>query len=89
MPVRKCANGKYQIGSGDCRYDTKDAAERAYSAALASGKIKEAGARNSKKDLERIKNIVLAAFDQLSPEDKKEIFDAIASKLGVKVNASK
>ena len=30
MPVRKCSNGKYRIGSGKCMYDTKAAAERAY-----------------------------------------------------------
>ena len=32
MPIRKCANGKYRIGSGPCIYKTKAAAERAYGA---------------------------------------------------------
>lgn len=35
MPVRKCANGKYRIGSGPCKYRTKAAAQRAYRAYLA------------------------------------------------------
>ena len=35
MPVRKCANGKWRIGSGDCMYKSKASAERAYKAYLA------------------------------------------------------
>lgn len=34
MPVEKCENGKYRIGSGKCMYKTKEAAERAYQAYL-------------------------------------------------------
>lgn len=30
MPVIKCSNKKYRIGSGQCMYKTKDSAERAY-----------------------------------------------------------
>lgn len=30
MPVRKCSNGKYRIGDGDCIYKSKASAERAY-----------------------------------------------------------
>jgi len=30
MPVKKCSNGKYRIGSGDCIYTTKEKAESAY-----------------------------------------------------------
>ena len=29
MPVTKCSNGKYKIGSGKCMYTSKAAAERA------------------------------------------------------------
>lgn len=32
MPVRKCGEGKYRIGSGKCMYKSKKAAERAYRA---------------------------------------------------------
>ncbi len=35
MPVSKCPNGKYRIGSGKCMYDSKAKAEAAYSAYLA------------------------------------------------------
>lgn len=35
MPVHKCANGKWRIGNGPCKYTTKEAAVRAYQAYLA------------------------------------------------------
>jgi hypothetical protein len=35
MPVIKCPNGKYKIGSGKCIYSTKSAADKAYKAYLA------------------------------------------------------
>lgn len=35
MPVHKCPNGKYRIGSGDCVFESKEKAERAYKAYLA------------------------------------------------------
>ncbi|MBD3360261.1 hypothetical protein GF366_00495 [Candidatus Peregrinibacteria bacterium] len=35
MPVRKCSNGKWRIGSGKCIYKTKSSAEKAYKAYLA------------------------------------------------------
>jgi len=36
MPVLKCPNGKYRIGSGKCMYDSKEKAERAYKGYLGS-----------------------------------------------------
>ena len=36
MPVHKCPNGKYKIGSGKCMYDSKAKAESAYKGYLAS-----------------------------------------------------
>lgn len=36
MPVKKCSNGKWRIGSGDCMYDTKETAEKAYAGYRAS-----------------------------------------------------
>lgn len=30
MPVRKCSNGKYRIGTGKCIYKTKRKADSAY-----------------------------------------------------------
>lgn len=35
MPVRKCSNGKWRIGSGKCMYDTKKSAMKSYKAYLA------------------------------------------------------
>lgn len=35
MPVNKCSNGKYRIGSGPCMYTSKAKAEKAYKAYLA------------------------------------------------------
>ena len=32
MPVIKCSNGKYRIGSGSCIYDTEEAAQRSWAA---------------------------------------------------------
>lgn len=32
MPCVKCSNGKWRLGSGDCRYSSKEACERAYKA---------------------------------------------------------
>jgi hypothetical protein len=37
MPVIKCSNGKYRIGSGACIYDTEEKANKVWQAILASG----------------------------------------------------
>jgi len=37
VPVIKCSNGKYRIGSGACIYDTEDKATKVWQAILASG----------------------------------------------------
>jgi hypothetical protein len=36
MPVYRCNDGKYRIGNGPCRYETPEAAERAWRAYQAS-----------------------------------------------------
>lgn len=41
MPVIKCSNGKYRIGTGACIYDTQEKAAKVWSAILASGKYEE------------------------------------------------
>ena len=43
MPVRKCPNGKYRIGSGPCVFTSKAKAERAYRAYLAIQKGRKGG----------------------------------------------
>ena len=40
MPVIKCSNGKYRVGSGPCVFETKEKAEAAWKAILASGEYK-------------------------------------------------
>ncbi len=30
MPVIRCPNGKYRIGTGPCAFDTKEIAQKAY-----------------------------------------------------------
>ena len=47
MPVRKCPNGKYRIGSGKCMYKSKASAERAYAAYRAK---KHSGGHHSAED---------------------------------------
>jgi len=37
MPVLKCNNGKWRIGSGECKYDTREKAVEVWKAILASG----------------------------------------------------
>jgi hypothetical protein len=42
MPVTKCeSNGKWRIGSGECKYDTKEKAVEVWKAILAQGKYKK------------------------------------------------
>jgi len=41
MPVIKCSNGKYRIGSGACIYDTEAKATEVYQAILAGGAFAE------------------------------------------------
>ena len=40
MPVIKCSNGKYRIGSGACIYDTEQKAIEVWQAILASGEFR-------------------------------------------------
>lgn len=39
MPVIKCKNGKWRIGSGNCIYNTEEKAIEVYKAILAGGKF--------------------------------------------------
>lgn len=52
MPVHKCPNGKYRIGSGKCIYDSKAKAERAYKGYLAHKHMNE--------EIKEIKKTILA-----------------------------
>ncbi len=48
MPVKKCSNGKYRIGSGKCKYDSKKSAEKAYKAYLAKKHSKKYGGKKKR-----------------------------------------
>lgn len=41
MPVSKCPNGKWKIGSGKCMYDSKAKAEKAYKGYIATKHMNE------------------------------------------------
>ncbi|CAB4152379.1 hypothetical protein UFOVP617_12 [uncultured Caudovirales phage] len=41
MPVIKCSNGKWRVGSGACIYDTQEKATEVWQAILAGGKFAE------------------------------------------------
>ena len=41
MPIYKCSNGKYRIGTGGCVYDTEEKAAKVWAAILAGGKYAE------------------------------------------------
>jgi len=41
MPVHKCPNGKFRIGSGKCMYDSKEKAEKAYKGYMANKNMEE------------------------------------------------
>lgn len=56
MPVHKCPNGKYRIGSGKCMYTSKEAAEKAYRAYKAKKHQKEL-VKNMKEIIHEYKEI--------------------------------
>lgn len=67
MPVLKCQNGKYKIGTGPCVFDTQQKAQRAYRAYL----FKKHGGNSSAmegKDIPKHEELVkvLTAGDQRS-----------------------
>ena len=41
MPIYKCSNGKYRIGTGSCVYDTHEKAAEVWAAIISSGKYEE------------------------------------------------
>ena len=69
MPVHKCPNGKYRIGSGKCMYDSKEKAERAYAAYKAQ----------KHKETKNEKSLNLTKYDEI--EKLKENIDEEISSL--------
>jgi hypothetical protein len=94
MPVIKCSNGKYRIGSGACIYDSEDKATKVWQAILASGKYsadpnkisydyddtltKERYYVQAKKDVNIGKNVYIVTKRSRS----QEVLD-MAKKLGI------
>ncbi len=68
MPVHKCPNGKYRIGSGGCNFDSKEKAEVAYRAYLA----KKHSTKDSKKE-EIVISTNLQGLDGIQKSIDKEI----------------
>ena len=60
MPVHKCPNGKYRIGSGKCMYDSKTKAESAYKGYLAK-----------KHEIENLKYDIILELEDLKMMNKK------------------
>ena len=60
MPVHKCPNGKYKIGSGKCMYDSKAKAEKAYKGYLAK-----------KHEIENLKHDIILELGDLKKMNKK------------------
>lgn len=71
MPVLKCSNGKWRIGTGSCIYDTREKAVKAYQAILASGDF--------------AKEKVSFDYDGVAstPEGKKKIQELVAKGIDV------
>lgn len=59
MPVHKCPNGKFRIGSGNCIYDSKKKAEKAYKGYLA------------RKHMHELKDEIEISLEDLNTMDKK------------------
>lgn len=59
MPVSKCPNGKWKIGSGKCMYDSKEKAEKAYKGYMAH------------KHMHELKNEIQISLGDLDKMDKK------------------
>lgn len=92
MPIYKCSNGKYRIGTGGCVYDTHEKAAKVWAAILASGKMEakkvsydydgvlstDAGKEKAKRDIEA-GNLVYI----ISARGDKETMLGTAKDLGI------
>jgi len=72
MPVSKCSNGKYKIGSGKCMYDSRAKAEKAYKGYMAHKHMNELKDEltSEKEDLGRI-DLELKRIKKLIKNDDK------------------
>ena len=71
MPVHKCPNGKFRIGSGGCIFDSKEKADIAYKAYLAKKHTKKDSKKEgivietNMKDLEGLQKDIDKEIDRL------------------------
>lgn len=95
MPVLKCSNGKWRIGSGACIYDTKEKATKAYQAILASGKfavervsLDYDGVLSTDKGKEKAKQLISEGVTVyvVSARRDKESMLGVARELGIPVS---
>lgn len=55
MPVLKCSNGKWRIGTGACIYDNKEKATEVWKAILAQGKYNQDERKQQQSNLRKEK----------------------------------
>lgn len=91
MPVLKCSNGKWRIGTGQCMYETREKAVKAYQAILASGELAVNkvsfdydGVASTDKGKEKIKQLIeegVAVYIISARRDKESMM--ATNKIGV------
>lgn len=64
MPVLKCSNGKWRIGTGECMYKSKESADRAYAGYLAAKHSEQVGDIDRKQFAQKILDLVEALLEQ-------------------------
>jgi hypothetical protein len=70
MPVSKCeSNGKWRIGSGECKYDTREKAIEVWQAILASGNYGKPNING--KDIDKSKDILRKEEGRKGSEEQK------------------
>jgi hypothetical protein len=67
MPVSKCSNGKYRIGSGGCNFTSKAKAEEAYKAYLA----KKHSSKNEVESIKKEIDVELESLELINKDLKK------------------
>ena len=80
MPVLKCPNGKFRVGSGPCQYSTRKAAEDAYRGYLGSkfSKVKIEGNFQEMAD-EDIRSLIDdATYNAIKAKDEHPTFAALS-----------
>lgn len=74
VPVHKCPDGKYRIGSGKCIYDSKAKAERAYKGYMAHKHMNEVKEQilAEREDFEEIIRKIKEAIIKIKMEIKND-----------------